>query len=77
MFIDSDFLQKLTDVAMENTQKMMEKFGMPADQMDKALGRSKNAHWKTIYPGGSGGSAISYGIGLIIYAVLSLFLLFL
>jgi hypothetical protein len=54
---------------MENAEKMMESFGMPADQMDKAL---EDARTRTEGQFSVSGLAISYGIGLIIYAVLSL-----
>jgi len=67
--IDPDLPAKLTDVAMENAEKMMESFGMPADQMDKAL---EDARTRTEGQFSVSGLAISYGIGLIIYAVLSL-----
>lgn len=67
--IDPELPSKLTDVAMENAQKMMESFGMPADQMDKALedakGRTENQFTAV-------GLLTSYGIGLIIYAVIAL-----
>ncbi len=67
--IDPDLPAKLTDVAMENAEKMMESFGMPADQMDKAL---EDARTRTEGQFSVSGLALSYGIGLIIYAVLSL-----
>lgn len=35
--IDSELPEKLTDAAVENARGMMESFGMPEDQMDKAL----------------------------------------
>lgn len=67
--IDPELPQNLTKVGMENAQKMMEGFGMPADQMDKALEDAQKRMEKqyTI-----SGSALGYGIGLIVYAVLSL-----
>jgi predicted ferric reductase len=39
--IDSELPAKLTEVALENTQKMMENFGVPEDQMDKAMEDAK------------------------------------
>jgi uncharacterized protein YybS (DUF2232 family) len=67
--IDPELPTKLTDVAMENAEKMMERFGMPADQMDKAL---EDARARTEKQFSMSGLAMSYAIGLIIYAVLSL-----
>lgn len=66
--IDPDLPAKLTDVAMENAQKMMESFGMPADQMDQAM---EDARKRTENQFSVSGLAMGYGIGLIIYAVLS------
>lgn len=66
--IDPELPAKLTDVAMENAQKMMESFGMPADQMDQAL---EDARKRTENQFSVSGLAMGYGIGLIIYAVLS------
>ena len=66
--IDPDLPAKLTDVAMENAAKMMESFGMPADQMDQAM---EDARKRTENQFSVSGLAMGYGIGLIIYAVLS------
>lgn len=66
--IDPELPAKLTDVAMENAQKMMESFGMPADQMDQAM---EDARKRTENQFSVSGLAMGYGIGLIIYAVLS------
>lgn len=66
--IDPELPAKLTDVAMENAQKMMESFGMPADQMDQAL---EDARKRTENQFSISGLAMGYGIGLIIYAVLA------
>lgn len=66
--IDPELPAKLTDVAMENAQQMMESFGMPADQMDQAL---EDARKRTENQFSVSGLAMGYGIGLIIYAVLS------
>jgi len=66
--IDPDLPAKLTDVAMENAQKMMESFGMPADQMDQAM---EDARKRTENQFSVSGLAMGYGIGLIIYAVLT------
>jgi Protein of unknown function (DUF4199) len=66
--IDPELPAKLTDAAMENAQKMMESFGMPADQMDQAL---EDARKRTENQFSVSGLAMGYGIGLIIYAVLA------
>jgi hypothetical protein len=66
--IDPELPAKLTEVSLENAQKMMEGFGMPEDQMDQAM---EGARRRTENQFSMGGLALSYGIGLIIYAVLS------
>jgi hypothetical protein len=67
--IDPELPEKLVKVGMENAQAMMESFGMPEDQMDKAMedARKRTENQYTV-----SGTALGYGIGLIIYAVLSL-----
>jgi len=67
--IDPELPAKLTEVTLENTQKMMENFGMPEDQMDQAM---EDARKRTENQFSLSGLAMAYGIGLIIYAVLSL-----
>jgi Protein of unknown function (DUF4199) len=67
--IDPELPSKLTDVALENAAAMMESFGMPEDQMDKAM---EDARARTENQFSIAGLGMSYGIGLIIYAVLSL-----
>jgi hypothetical protein len=67
--IDPDLPAKLVDAAMENAAAMMQRFGMPEDQMDKAL---EDARARTVNQFSVGGLGMGYGIGLIIYAVLSL-----
>ncbi len=67
--IDPDLPAKLVDVAMENAAAMMQSFGMPEDQMDKAL---EDARARTVNQFSVSGLGMAYGIGLIIYAVLSL-----
>ncbi len=67
--IDPELPAKLTDVAIENAEKMMQGFGMPEDQLDKAM---EDARVRTEKQFTLAGLAMSYGIGLIIYAVLSL-----
>jgi hypothetical protein len=66
--IDPELPAKLTEVALENAQKMMEGFGMPEDQMDQAM---EDARKRTENQFSISGLAMSFGIGLIIYAVLS------
>ncbi len=67
--IDPELPGKLTDVTIENTQKMMESFGVPEDQMDKAM---EDAKARSAGQFSASGLVMSYGIGLIIYAILSL-----
>jgi hypothetical protein len=67
--IDPELPAKLTEVTLENTQKMMENFGMPEDQMDQAM---EDARKRTENQFSLSGLAMGYGIGLIVYAVLSL-----
>jgi len=67
--IDPELPQKLTEVALENAQKMLEGFGMPEDKMDQAM---EDARRRTENQFSISGLAMGYGIGLIIYAVLSL-----
>ena len=67
--IDPELPAKLTDVAVENAEAMMKSFGMPEDQMDKAM---EDARKRTENQFSVSGLAMAYGIGLIIYAVLSL-----
>jgi hypothetical protein len=67
--IDPELPAKLTEVAMENAEKMMERFGMPADQMDKAL---EDAQVRTENQFKPMGLIKSFGIGIIVYAVIAL-----
>jgi hypothetical protein len=66
--IDPELPAKLTEVALDNAQKMMEGFGMPEDQMDQAM---EDARKRTEDQFSIGGLGMGYGIGLIIYAVLA------
>lgn len=66
--IDPELPAKLTDVAMENAEKMMEGFGVSADQMDKAM---EDTRKRTENQFSISGLGMGYGIGLIIYAVLA------
>jgi uncharacterized membrane protein HdeD (DUF308 family) len=67
--IDPELPEKLTEVSLENAQAMMESFGMPEDQMDQAM---EDARKRSENQFSAQGLAMGYGIGLIIYAVLSL-----
>lgn len=67
--IDKELPSKLTDVQIENTQKMLEGFGTPEDAIEKAIAdirKSAESQYSAV------GVIKTYGIGLIIYAVLSL-----
>jgi hypothetical protein len=66
--IDPELPDKLAEATMETTRAMMERFGMPEDQMDKAL---EDARQRTQNQFTAVGLVMSYGIGLIIYAILS------
>jgi hypothetical protein len=66
--IDTELPQKLTDVAIENAEAMMVKFGAPQEQIDKSLDemrRDMPERFSAI------GSLKQLGWGLIIYAVIS------
>jgi Protein of unknown function (DUF4199) len=67
--IDSDLPSKLTDVTIENTQKMLEGFGVPEDKMDEAMEDAK-ARAKGQFS--AFGLVKAYGFGLIFYAIISL-----
>ncbi len=66
--IDSELPAKLTEVSIENAQKMMERFGMPEDQMDKAL---EDARERALGQFSGIGSIKSYGFALIFYAIVA------
>jgi len=67
--IDTELPGKLTEAAMENQRAMMQNFGTPEDQIDKALeqGRSRTANQYTL-----GGMAVNYLIILAVSAILAL-----
>jgi len=66
--IDTELPAKLVDVSMDNARSMMENFGMPADQVDteveKTRERTENQFKIT-------GTLMGYGISLVIFAILS------
>jgi Protein of unknown function (DUF4199) len=69
--IDPELPEKITEVAVENAQKMMEGFGMSGDQLDEAMEKTKE---DTIKRYTAGGLAMSYGftlIGCAIFALIS------
>lgn len=69
--IDPELPEKITEVAVENAQKMMEGFGMSGDQLDEAMQKTKE---DTIKRYTAGGLAMSYGftlIGCAIFALIS------
>lgn len=67
--IDPELPGKLTEVSIENARQMMERFGMPEDQLDKAMedAKERSTNQFTV-----GGLLTSFGFGLIFYAILSL-----
>ena len=67
--IDPDLPQLVTDAALENTERMLEKFNVPDEEMDKALERTEDqmANQYKI-----GGIMKAYLYSIIIYAVISL-----
>ena len=67
--IDTELPAKLTEVSIENAQKMMESFGMPEDKMDQAI---EDARKRSEGQFSAIGSIKSYGFGLIFYAIVSL-----
>ncbi|NQZ77368.1 MAG: DUF4199 domain-containing protein [Ekhidna sp.] len=67
--IDPELPELLADQSVENAESMMRNFGMPEDQMDEALEKTRT---DTLERMSIGGQLQGFGIGLIIYAVLSL-----
>lgn len=67
--IDTDLAQRLTDISVENTRSMMEGFGAPEDQIDKALedARSRTENQFTV-----SGMALGYVFILIFSAIMAL-----
>jgi hypothetical protein len=66
--IDPDMPQKLADITVENTEKMMAGFGAPQDAIDKQLDQMKEEMPKRFQPMGL---LISYLWALLIYAIIS------
>jgi hypothetical protein len=67
--IDTELPKKLADVSIENAQKMMEGFGMPEDQMEKALDDARKNSENQF---SALGLVKGYGFLLIFYAIISL-----
>ncbi len=67
--IDPDLPQLVTDAALDNTERMLEKFNVPDEEMDKALERTESqmANQYKI-----SGVAKAYLYSIVIYAVISL-----
>ena len=67
--IDSDLPEVVTDAALENTERMMEKFNVPDEEVDKALERTE-AQMANQYK--ISGVVKAYLYSIIIYAIISL-----
>ena len=67
--IDPELPSIIADKSVENAESMMQRFGMPEDQMDEAL---EKARTDTLDRFTVTGSLVGFLWGLIIYAVLSL-----
>lgn len=66
--VDPELPQKLADVAIENAQAMMEKFGAPADKIDESVAQMRDDMPKKF---GVVGQLTGYLWGLIFYAVIA------
>ncbi|WP_420318032.1 DUF4199 domain-containing protein [Ekhidna sp.] len=67
--IDPELPQLLADQSVENAESMMRNFGMPEDQMDEALEKTRV---DTLDRLSVSGTLIGFLWGLIIYAIFSL-----
>jgi len=67
--IDQDLPEVVTDAALENTERMMEKFNVPDEEMDKALERTEAQMANQYKPAGV---VKAYFISIIIYTIISL-----
>ena len=67
--IDPELPAMLADQSVENAESMMRNFGMPEDQMEEALEKTRT---DTLDRFTVSGSLIGFLWGLIIYAILSL-----
>ena len=66
--IDPELPEKLTDAVIENTEEMMRGFGAPEDQIETQLDKMREDMPNTF---SAMGVIKQFGIGLIIYAVLT------
>lgn len=67
--IDTDLPAKLVDAALEKTEQMLTGFGLEEDKIDEQISKMRQdmpAQYTVV------GQLKAYGIGLIIYAVISL-----
>lgn len=67
--VDPDLPQKITDATVENTIAMMERFGVPEEQLDETVQEIRKSTPENFSPLGQ---AKTFLYGLIFYAVLSL-----
>ncbi|MGI9552595.1 MAG: DUF4199 domain-containing protein [Aurantibacter sp.] len=67
--IDTGLSETLTDASIEQAESMMERFGMPEDQMDEALEKARADATDRF---SIGGQLMGFVYGLIFYAVISL-----
>ncbi|MEO9871118.1 DUF4199 domain-containing protein [Ekhidna sp.] len=67
--IDPELPTMLADQSVENAEAMMQNFGMPEDQMEEALEKSRN---DTLDRFTVTGSIVGFLWGLIVYAILAL-----
>lgn len=67
--VDPELPAIVADQSVENAESMMQGFGMPEDQLDEALEKTRE---DTIERFGITGSLIGFLYGLIVYAILSL-----
>jgi tetrahydromethanopterin S-methyltransferase subunit G len=66
--IDPELPQKVADIAIENTEKMMERFGAPADKIEESMAQVREDMPKKF---GAVGQLIGFLWGLIIYAIIA------
>ena len=69
--IDPELGQKLTDVAVQNTEEMMRNFGMPEDQMDEALEKARTDATDRYTVGGLALGYVWALIGCAVFALIS------
>ena len=67
--IDPELPEMIANQAVENTESMMERFGMPEDQLDEALEKTRE---DTLNRFTVTGSLVGFLWGLVMYAIFSL-----